>query len=266
MENNNLCNESPYDAVLRYRLPFVYAEVFTQLGRRDGKRSIVRTMRARLDGRRMRAERSRTRTPRLSPRKASSRTQPSPAPGGRRRLRLIIPTLLAPHRRPASTGRPSLRSLRPPRAIYSRRAWRAPLPPMGKKSRAAPVGRRPILQLSPPGPRGGREEAAPGDGDSASEAGEGVGGVLGCHRPVRPTEWGWGWGESASQAAPNERPCWLRPPPPALVLPLRVLPGWFRAQSRVLPFCRVLTLALQTTTMGASVAAWRAQARFFRLP
>ncbi|XP_044294187.1 formin-binding protein 4 isoform X2 [Varanus komodoensis] len=43
---------------------------------------------------------------------------------------------------------------------------------MGKKSRAAPVGRRPILQLSPPGPRGGREEAAPGDGDSASEADE----------------------------------------------------------------------------------------------
>ncbi|XP_062972881.1 formin-binding protein 4 isoform X3 [Elgaria multicarinata webbii] len=42
---------------------------------------------------------------------------------------------------------------------------------MGKKSRAAPVGRRPILQLSPPGPRGGREEAVPGDGDSASEAG-----------------------------------------------------------------------------------------------
>ncbi|CAI5762873.1 formin-binding protein 4 isoform X1 [Podarcis lilfordi] len=43
---------------------------------------------------------------------------------------------------------------------------------MGKKSRAAPAGRRPILQLSPPGPRGGREEAAPGDGDSASEADE----------------------------------------------------------------------------------------------
>lgn len=76
------------------------------------------------------------------------------------------------------------------------REWRAPLPPMGKKSRAAPVGRRPILQLSPPGPRGGREEAAPGDGDSASEAGEGVGGVLGCHRPVRPTGLGWGWGEA----------------------------------------------------------------------
>ncbi|XP_048340354.1 formin-binding protein 4 [Sphaerodactylus townsendi] len=43
---------------------------------------------------------------------------------------------------------------------------------MGKKSRAVPAGRRPILQLSPPGPRGGREEAAPGDGDSASEADE----------------------------------------------------------------------------------------------
>ncbi|XP_078239609.1 formin-binding protein 4 isoform X2 [Pogona vitticeps] len=43
---------------------------------------------------------------------------------------------------------------------------------MGKKSRAAPAGRRPILQLSPPGPRGGREEAVPGDGDSASEADE----------------------------------------------------------------------------------------------
>ncbi|XP_066467635.1 formin-binding protein 4 isoform X2 [Tiliqua scincoides] len=43
---------------------------------------------------------------------------------------------------------------------------------MGKKSRPAPAGRRPILQLSPPGPRGGREEAAPGEGDSASEADE----------------------------------------------------------------------------------------------
>ncbi|XP_053138260.1 LOW QUALITY PROTEIN: formin-binding protein 4 [Hemicordylus capensis] len=43
---------------------------------------------------------------------------------------------------------------------------------MGKKSRAVPAGRRPILQLSPPGPRGGREEAALGDGDSASEADE----------------------------------------------------------------------------------------------
>uniref|UniRef100_A0A8D0BX39 Formin-binding protein 4 n=1 Tax=Salvator merianae TaxID=96440 RepID=A0A8D0BX39_SALMN len=43
---------------------------------------------------------------------------------------------------------------------------------MGKKSRVTPAGRRPILQLSPPGPRGGREEAVPGDGDSASEADE----------------------------------------------------------------------------------------------
>uniref|UniRef100_A0A8D0G8X7 Formin-binding protein 4 n=1 Tax=Sphenodon punctatus TaxID=8508 RepID=A0A8D0G8X7_SPHPU len=44
---------------------------------------------------------------------------------------------------------------------------------MGKKSRAVP-GRRPILQLSPPGPRGGggREEAVPAEGDSGSEADE----------------------------------------------------------------------------------------------
>lgn len=43
---------------------------------------------------------------------------------------------------------------------------------MGKRSRAVP-GRRPILQLSPPGPRAaglGREEAA-AEGDSGSEPG-----------------------------------------------------------------------------------------------
>lgn len=63
------------------------------------------------------------------------------------------------------------------------------LPLMGKKSRPAPAGRRPILQLSPPGPRGGREEAVPGDGDSASEAGEGAGQAArpkGLVRPARP--------------------------------------------------------------------------------
>lgn len=153
---------------------------------------------ARLDGRRMRTERSRNRTPRLSPRKASSRTQPSPAggAGSASSSRLSLRPTAAP---PPLVGPACARfALLGPLLCLE---WRAPLSPMGKKSRAAPVGRRPILQLSPPGPRGGREEAAPGDGDSASEAGEGVGGVLGCHRPVRPTGLGWGWGESASLAA-----------------------------------------------------------------
>ncbi|KAM6133357.1 formin-binding protein 4 [Phoenicopterus ruber ruber] len=68
-----------------------------------------------------------------------------------------------------------------PPSLPSRRRGRspeAPLPPppaaaaMGKKSRAAP-GRRPILQLSPPGPRRDEAAAPPAEGaDSGSEPDE----------------------------------------------------------------------------------------------
>ncbi|NXV97651.1 FNBP4 protein, partial [Calonectris borealis] len=71
---------------------------------------------------------------------------------------------------------------------------------MGKKSRAAP-GRRPILQLSPPGPR--RDEAAvpPAEGaDSGSEPGNGGR--------------GWGWGGRFRWRSPPAAPPTPPPPPP----------------------------------------------------
>ncbi|NXV82663.1 FNBP4 protein, partial [Atlantisia rogersi] len=91
---------------------------------------------------------------------------------------------------------------------------------MGKKSRAAP-GRRPILQLSPPGPR--RDEAAavpPTEGgDSGSEPGAGMAGKRGGRRPppVAPVSNGFSLTDDPEPV--TEPPRSVPNPPPTAVKP-----------------------------------------------
>lgn len=100
------------------------------------------------------------------------------------------------------TSRRDARHAAPLRAAVSLRAAAT----MGKKSRSAP-GRRPILQLSPPGPR--REDAGPSgqaaEGtESGSEPGKGGAALLAGRGLARPPSGAAavGWGGSPRLSSP----------------------------------------------------------------